>query len=425
MLYDYDGNPVKVYPELVGNGVTDDTVALQALVDSLQEVVLPTDLRILISDSITIDISKCRYFNGSNCTIKVSGDKPAFIVSGSMTSSMTANPSSINSGIMNDEANFVIEKCRITNANAQQGTGIILDGCFKANIKDCYIYKLKTGIAIKNQCRDIKISGNHIYGSWNYGIHIQDTCNLHQCNIENNIINYAYYCIYFDNPVQIANFQIVGNDIETSTYPNIQDKTGFRCIMLDGGSEHSAQFSEIEIVGNTIQGHSNSDSVIEFVKAESGVRYIKEWAIVGNHISNCLKALIKCAYVKNGNISGNNFANAGEYCVALSDYIYSMVISGNVSADASATNGGFLKQEGRAHRVNITGNNSYTSVENPFDLSGIVLSDVVVSGNIIAGTNTSMKVNPSSSATKVMVVNNVVDSGTYTLHNDVTAANNI
>lgn len=422
MIYDYTGNPLQMYPELYGDGVHDDTSALQDIVDNYESVILPANLVLKITSPIEIDISKCHHFDGGNSTIKATGDITAFVISGSLTGSMTANPSTLDAGIIGDEGSFIFEKCKITNANAQQGTGIEIDGCFKTNILDCYIFMLKTGIVIQNRNRDIKISGNHIYGCWLYGIHIQNTCNLHQCNIEDNIINYAYYNVFFDEPVQIANFQFTGNDIEISNYPTVNDKTGFRCMKLLSGDGIDGQFSEIEIVGNTIQGHTGSNSIIEIVGGS--LRYVRQITINGNHISNCSGDMIVLNKVYDINISGNSMANAGGYCISTDGQIQSMIVGNNLCSDVGATNGGFLKNVGQLRKSTICGNSSKTSVALPFTITGSAVYDVMINGNVIAGDNTSITVKPSG-GDRVMLCNNICTSGTYDTNATVTASNNI
>lgn len=422
MIYDYEGNTIRKYPELYGDGVHDDTSALQNIVDNYESVILPAWMKLKITEPIEIDISKCKHFDGGNCTIIGYGDIDTIIISGSMTASMSANPNTLNSSIINEEGSFVFERCKIMNDNSQQGTGIVIDGCFKTNIVECYVHNVKIGIAIKNQCRDIRITGNHLYACWQYGIHICETCNLHQCNIEDNIINYAYYCIFFDRPVQIANFQIIGNDIEISSYPTVSDKSGFRCLYLLSGDGIDGQFSEIEICGNTIQGHMGSDTIIEIVGGAN--RWVRLIAINGNHISNCGSDMIALSRVYDIDISGNSLANVAGYCFDIKEFSQNLTIANNICSEVGQSNGGFLKQTGEIRKAVITGNNSKTSAENPFTITAVAFYDGLIGENIIAGSNTSVIVKPSSGG-RVLLCNNVCTSGTYDTNSIVTAYNNI
>ena len=343
MLYDYQGNKLKPYPTIVGDGVTDDTNALQAIVNANKSIHLQSGLKIKLTSPIYINIDNCDVFDGGNSILIIDGDFAAFEISGSLTSSMTANPSTLNESIVQNEASFHFVNTKITAKDETKGIGISISGCFKTYIEGCYIYKVSVGIAIKNQNRDINISNNQIYGCWLYGIHIQNTVNLHQFNLNGNMISYCYYCIYLDNPVQIANWQCTGNDIEISTYPTVSDKTGFKAINIDSGNTQSGQLSEIEICGNTIQGHSISTEIIAISGGTN--RYVQHLSVTGNHISNANANLISLNKVKTASFCGNTYKDATTCIFNLinCDRITIVGESGNnvgslINADSDCTN---------------------------------------------------------------------------------------
>ena len=421
MIYGYEGNLLDKYPTLVGDGITDDTEAFQDLVDSFASIHLPANLKIKITDTIEIDPAKLKMLDGGGCTILISGDITAFKVNGSLTSSMTANPDSIPADIKNLEGGFML--CNFKIQGNEAGTAIELDGCFKPTIRNCYIHNVKTGIVIENQCRDILILGNHIYGCQLYGILVDESANIHQCNINDNIINYAYYCIYLNKCRYTANFQIVGNDIEISTYPGQANRQHYRCIMIDaseGETSTSNGLNEIEIVGNTIQGHAHCDHVIEFAGQSSQSRYINNININGNHISNSSDDLIVITNAYTAIFNGNTIKDVTGYAFAVGEH------TGRVSiTDNNATGcGGFVKQTSACERMIVANNISNTNTADPYNIAGTNLTNAIIQGNVVSGSNTGMVVNPTN-VTRVMVANNIVGSGSYTLHNDVTASNNV
>lgn len=427
MIYDYEGNVITAYPTIVGDGVTDDTEALQAIVDTYSEVYLSGNLKLKITDTIEVNPATCHYIGGRNCTILPVGDITVFHVTGSMTSSMTANPNTMDSGLMNNEGGFVICGFRIQGAEA--GTAIELDACFKANVKDCYIHHMKKGIVISNQCRDFLISGNHIYATQLYGIEVATTANIHQCNIENNIINYAKYLIYFNKPRYVANFQIDGNDLEVNGYaggsggyPSGTNRD-FRCIVFDASTDSQDDnnpLAEIEIVGNTIQGHGGCLHVIEMLGDQSPTRTLKDMNITGNHISMSYGDLIAVECINGLNISGNTFRAADGYAIIVGANCSMVSITDNTCGDS----GGFVKHTGSTTRLMIANNVSQTSAADPYDVSGATLTNTIINGNVLSGSNTGVKVNPTN-VTRVMVANNICGSGSYTLHSGVTASNNV
>lgn len=420
MIYDYRGEMVAKYPSLVGDGVTDDTNALQALVNTYSSIILPPDLTLKITNTIVINTAICSAFDGCGSKILVSGNFPAFRIDGTLTSDMTANPNTLRPAIMNDEGGFILSNCKIQgNGN---GTGIVLDGCFKPSIKGCYLHGLNDGIVIKNQCRDVVIVENHIYSCLNDGIKIDSSANIHQCNINDNIINYATNCIHFDKPVYTANFQIVGNDIEISSYPT-ETMAVARCILIDCDTSDTSiitNIQEIEIVGNTIQGHSKSDAIIEFTGGAAKTRHITEVSITGNHISNSTKNLIVIENVSNLCISGNTMMSAFEHCISIKDNNTIISITDNNCNNC----GGFVKVLESVTRLIIMGNLSDTSTADPYDLEGPSITNAIVSNNIVSGASTGMVVNPTK-ATRCVVSNNIVGSGNYTLSQSVTAHDNV
>lgn len=315
MLYDYNGSLLELYPTLSGDGVADDTAALQALVDTYKSVRLPSNLTIRLTGSVSIDPDKCKMFDGGNSTFIIDGDFSAFSIAGSLTSSMTANPGTLSAKIKESEAEFKIVNCKIRSSGGSSGTGVSLSGVFKAVVAGCYLHELKNGISIANQCRDILIAENSIYGCASYGIYVQSTTNLHQLNVVGNFISYCYYCIYLYQPVQIANFQCTGNDIEVSNYPS-SGQSSFRAIRIISGDGKSGQLSEIEIVGNTVQGHSDSTNIIEIVGGNS--RNVELVSIVGNHISNSTGNIIVLNKTKAIACSGNTFKDGG-YAFSITD----------------------------------------------------------------------------------------------------------
>ena len=269
-----------------------------------------------------------KHLNGNGVKIVVDGDFYAFTVVGSLTSN--ASPNSIDSNVMNYEAGAVIENFRITSSDGESGGGIEVKKAMKLTIKNNYIYKMENGIRIYGQSRDMTIMGNSIYGMMESGLFFDVESNLHQCNIEGNIISYTMNSIYFNEPDAIANFQITGNDIEIGTYP-----TGYanaKCINIVCGSG-TQQCSEMQICGNTIQGHSASGNLLSFAGYSSSLT-IHDVSITGNHISNVNGSAIHLENCENFSITGNNYKSV--YTVYdMDETCGNILIIGDVGRDVS------------------------------------------------------------------------------------------
>lgn len=306
-MYDIVGKRNHEYPSLY-NDIANKSNILQDLIDSSEEFHLTGEYTIVLDKPINIDISKLSVFDGGNSTFIVSGDFPAFIISGSMVSG-TADPISQTEQIVKKESGFIFEKCKIignegTQNEATRGCGIELSGCVNITIDKCYIANLKDGIVIKNRNRDINIVNNNLYGIYNCGIRVESSVNLHQMNIVGNMIQYCHKCIFVDDVKQYANYQITGNDIEISTWAD-RDMYESRCILINISNDKRGYFGELIMSGNTIQGHSHSDCLIEL----NGGNVAKYTSITGNHISNCKYACIKISKCDDTSIVGNTFKN--------------------------------------------------------------------------------------------------------------------
>ncbi len=336
MYYNYDGSEVKKYPSLVGDGITDDTIALQSIVNNNACVQIPKSLRIRITQPISIDTRNVRLFDGGNSSFIVDGSFCAFNITGSLVSGDTSNPTVLNDNVKENEASFMFKNCKIIGTIGTVGSdcGVKLSGCFKVKIQGCYFYNLTDGIAVENQNRDITLCENHVYAVLRYGLHIKPSTNLHQFNFVNNMIQYCQYCIYLDNPEQIANWQCVGNDIEISNYPDISLQNQ-RCIIINSDGIKSGQLSEIEIVGNTIQGHNQSTDIIEIDGGTN--RYIQLISICGNQISNANGGSgITLSKVNNMAINGNTFKSiVNGTCIGVADS-KNISIAGNTFDDVGA-----------------------------------------------------------------------------------------
>lgn len=354
MIYDVNGRPIDddVPSSIVGDGVADDTVALQELVSTRAGVVLPSNLKIRITSPITIDTKTITFFDGGNSTFVIDGDFVGFNIIGSTTATTTGNPSSLTSGMIDKEAGFTICNCKITSTN-HSGVAIKLDGTYKARIDKCYIYDVKTGIQFSNVLRDSIVSNCIIYEYLNYGVHLDSTSNHHQLNIIGNHIAQGTYGIFVDNPEQLANFQVTGNDIEFGYYPtnNYLEQRG---LYIYTDNTKAGQMSEIEICGNTIQGHGRSQKIIEIVGGTR--RLIKHTSIVGNHISNTQGGdIIILTKVKGFSCSGNTFKDGG--------YVYNITDCQNlvITAEAATNVTGLYTESGTNVGLVIDNNTTTTS----------------------------------------------------------------
>ena len=267
-----------------------------------------------ITEPITIDISQIKKIDGNGAIFVVESDINAFVIQGSMTVS-SASPITMPAAVY-PEMNTIIDNLVITSLSGDSGTGLKIEKTVGLIIRNCLLRNLKNGIVISDINRNMIISNNNIYACANDGILYDSTCNLHQCIINSNHISYCTKCININNALQIANFQIIGNDIEIGDYPTAT-KASAKCISItiNGSTVFSG---EIVMTGNTVQGHGYSPSIIS-INGYNSSKTIDNVSICGNHISNTSDVIYDISNVKSVSISGNNYKDVGGYIVQLSD----------------------------------------------------------------------------------------------------------
>ena len=325
--------------EIVGDGETDDTLAVQKIVNMAETVVFPRRDKILITGTIDVRMGYARILDGNGCNIIVDDDFYALTVTGTLTGSTEAT--GMDAFVVADEAGMLIRNFRITSAGGDEGGGIQVTKAFKLKICDNYIHHMKNGIRVYGRNRDLMIANNNMITFTDNGILVDQNANIHQCNIVNNILEYAHDVIHLYDPYAIANFQIVGNDIEIINYPS-STATTVKCINFECPTvEPEGGFGEIEICGNTIQGHETSNYLLYFAGHASEA--IRDVSITGNHLSNSKGSAIEMSNCKNIAVSGNTIASVWRFVYELAGTIENLVITGdtarNINTQTVATGG--------------------------------------------------------------------------------------
>lgn len=378
-MLDVVGNEVSKFSAIIGDGVADDTNALEQLIQNNRELHIPKGLTIRITRPITININTLKLFDGGNSTFIIDGiDDFVFHICGTMVPGMSANPSTLTDQIISDESNFIIKNCKFKSTNMESGGGLLVEGCFQTHIENNYFFQLKNGIKITGTNRNLIISNNNIYQIYNIGILIDNTVSLHQFNLVNNHISYCAKCVVFDNLNNLANFQCVGNDIEISTYPE-NDQQNQRCLVISSDDIKTGQVSEIEIVGNTIQGHALSNLLIDL----SGglARKIQHLSVCDNHISNINSGC--CVKISNVNVlafNGNTLKDVSNaYCAEVLD-------STNISVVGNAFDRAYKFIHIADTQNMVVGNNVGETSDTPVDVeqsvSGLCMTSNVFNGQI-------------------------------------------
>lgn len=355
MLYDYTGEKLKKYPTIIGDGIADDSDALQYLVNNNREVRISDGLTIRVTKATMIDPDKIKLFDGGNSEFIMDGyDRAIFWIKGSMETGMSANPDLLTDQIIYSESGFIIQNCKCRSSNPDIACAVLLDSCMNVIVQNMYINNIKKGIRIVNTCRNISILSNNIYMIKEAGIHLTDSSNLHQIDVCNNMISYCHHCIFVENPEALANLQCTGNDIEVSHYPDSYNLNHV-CVLIMSDDVKTGMIGEIVFSGNTIEGHSNGDRVIELSGGAS--RKVRQFIISDNVIANVVISNILLSKCLLGSVCGNSFSSdqrpniLDNYCVTLNSCT-DVTITGNSYASV----GHFLQADANCNNVVVVGN---------------------------------------------------------------------
>jgi hypothetical protein len=362
------------------DGVTDATTALQNVIGASGEVVDFKPGTYIISAPLQIDTAIVKVLNGNNAILKVNGDVAAINMYGTCTTN-TASPATLTEA-QKLEASTIIRELRITSSSLNQGEGIVITNTFQPVIEKCFIYNIKNGIVFRGRNRNGIIEGNNIWYCYNAGLLIDSGMNMHQCNIYGNHISYCQICVHVNNPMQLANFQFVGNDIEIAEVPD-HDLTDTRCIVFNYSATQYALCSEFEFSGNTIQGHNHSDSLIEF-HGNSTIK-IENVSFAGNQISNCNGNAIELSHVHNFAFCGNTYRLVYGKVFNLSKTIDGLTISNEVCESGST---GFMGCESDAVLNAVTLNGcTGRGMTGGITLSATTINGLSICCNNIASSN--------------------------------------
>lgn len=239
--------------DLVGDGKTDDTEALQQAVDSgMGQIRLPKGTYRL-TQPIVIDLDKVGYtsFYGQGvATLLMDGPGPALRFVG--THFKSANPNGFTDAIWDRQRMPIVEGLGII-GNHPEADGIEAEGTMQLTIRTTHIRHVRHGIHLVNNNRNVIIADCHIYENFGVGVYYDDV-NLHQSNITNCHISYNREGGVVSRAENVRNLHISGCDLESNMHPETEPTAN---VLIDcrGGTAGTA---EVAITGCTIQHNNHS-----------------------------------------------------------------------------------------------------------------------------------------------------------------------
>jgi hypothetical protein len=234
---------------LVGDGMADDTGALQARLDAGGAVQIPAGRYRLTSPLVVaLDHSGPFSLSGPGATLVMTGPGPALRLRG--THFKSADPENFDPRVWKQERMPLIDGLAIT-AEHPEADGIEAVGTMQLTITRTHIRQCRHAIRLVENNRNVTISDCHLYENQGCGI-FYDNVNLHQSNINGCHISYNAGGGIVCRQGNVRNIHVDGCDIESNMSP---DTPATANVLIDcTASSHGT--GEVAITGCTIQ-HNN------------------------------------------------------------------------------------------------------------------------------------------------------------------------
>ena len=245
-----------------GDGIADDTAALQHTLDSGDGVLRLNKGTYRITKPLVLDLTKTGFgaVRGENGTSRIvmAGAGPAIRVIGDHQG--TASPSSVQPHTWDNERFPSITGIEIVGEHLDS-VGIELRKTMKCVISQVLIRRCRIAVHMVERNRDFLLTDSHLYDNHEIGLFF-DRCNLHQIIVHGCHISWNKVAGIKSLGGDVHNLQIVGNDIEYNNAtaggssvppgerPSLEKHPGGSEIWFDATD---GVISEVTISGNTIQ----------------------------------------------------------------------------------------------------------------------------------------------------------------------------
>jgi hypothetical protein len=294
-----------------GDGITDDTEAIQhAIDDGNGHLEFPRG-EYRISKTLLVDMEKRSRTSiggaGGTAKIVMHGPGPAIFLKA--THAKTADPGGFRPEEWQHERMPTIDGIEIEGRHPE-ADGIRIVGVMQPTLTRVLIRQVRTAVHVTDRARNIVINGCHFYHNTGVGIHL-DQVNLHQTIIADSHISYCRRGGIRIEDSEIRNLQITGNDIEYNNYRVFEkDFPG-----PEAEAEPTAEIY-IDVVNGTIREGTISSNTIQATYSSGGanIRFNGNgpegdyragmWTITGNLIGS-QKNNIHLTSVRGVTISGN------------------------------------------------------------------------------------------------------------------------
>jgi Periplasmic copper-binding protein (NosD)/Pectate lyase superfamily protein len=229
-----------------GDGVTDDSAALQLAVNTKSGEIRFPGGTYLISKTIEVDLDKVgwtSFVGDGTARIVMTGPGPAIRFVG--THEGTADPASFKENVWEKQRMPRVSGIEIVGGHPE-ADGIEANGTMQITIESTLLRELRHGVRLVKRNRNVLISACHIYHNRGVGVYL-DHVNLHQTNIVGSHISYNGGGGVVVRGGEVRNVHISGCDIEANMDPAGEPTANVLFDSTEGSMAEGA------IVGCTIQ----------------------------------------------------------------------------------------------------------------------------------------------------------------------------
>lgn len=318
-------------PALVGDGETDDTEALQHLIDTQGSVKLAKGTYRL-TKTVKVDLTKTGFaaLSGDGTVrLVMAGPGPAIHFVGNHEGS--AAPSSFKPDVWETQRSPMVEGIEIVGAHAE-ADGIEATGTMQLTLSRVVVRECRHAVHLTKRNRNVLISACHLYHNTGIGV-FYDNVDLHQSNIVGSHISYNGGGGVVSQAGAVRNLHIGTCDIEAN---HAKDGPPSANITLDS---RDGSIGEVAIVGCTIQ-HTNKapDSAnIRIIGSGKDASLLRrggrEFTREGNvtisaNVFSDVQVNIEIRHARGVTISGNTFWEGFQHDLLVEDS-GNIVITGN------------------------------------------------------------------------------------------------
>ncbi len=333
-----------------GNGVTDETAALQHALEAGDGVLRLNKGTYRLSKPLVLDLSRSGYgaVRGEAGTTRLimAGPGPAIRVVGNHRG--TAFPGSYLPEIWDKERFPILTGFEIVGEHPE-ADGIELLKTTKCVVSQVLVRRCRVGIRLVERNRDVVISDSHLFDNSEIGL-LFDRCNLHQIIVKGCHISWNKQAGIKSVGGDVHNLQIVGNDIE---YNNL-----------------TAGGSAVPVTAEELAGHAGGSEIL--FDAREGV--VSGVTISGNTIQATVQPRGANIRVIGAPVARPQRSDGPASDVP--DTAHLIAITGNILGSQSRA----IELQSTS-RITVTGNTIYDSAD--LSLFASHSSGIVVNGNTI------------------------------------------